>query len=66
MRKVYHVEAIWDPQADVWVSNSDLPGLVIEAATMDEFEELIRDLGPQLIVGVADLEWTARRRISLT
>lgn len=61
----YQVQARWDPEANVWVSNSNLPGLVIETATLDEFEALIRDLGPELIAGDAEIEWTARRRISL-
>jgi hypothetical protein len=65
MRKTYHVDAFWDPEAKVWVSKSDLPGLVIETATLAEFEALIRDLGRELIAGPTDIEWTARRRISL-
>lgn len=66
MRKTYHVEALWDPEAKPWVSKSDLPGLVLETATLDEFEALIRDLGPELVAGRANIGWTARRRISLT
>ena len=47
--KVYHVEALWDPEAKVWVSKSDVPGLVIETSTLAEFEALIRELAPDLI-----------------
>jgi hypothetical protein len=71
MRKTYHVEALWDPEAKVWVSKSDLPGLVIETATLAEFEALIRDLAPELIATNegpyvdADIEWTARGVVSL-
>jgi hypothetical protein len=71
MRKTYHVDALWDSEAKVWVSKSDLPGLVIETATLAEFEALIRDLAPDLIadnVGPdieADIEWTARGVVSL-
>jgi Domain of unknown function (DUF1902) len=65
MRRAYRVEAMWDPEAEVWTSRSDLPGLVIETATLDEFEALIRDLSPKLVDSDADIEWTARRRISL-
>lgn len=71
MRKTYHVEALWDAEARVWVSTSDLPGLVIETATLAEFEALIRDLAPDLIAANegpdidADIEWTARRVVSL-
>ncbi len=49
MRKTYHVDALWDSEAKVWVSKSDVPGLVIETATLAEFEALIRDLAPDLI-----------------
>jgi hypothetical protein len=49
MRKTYHVEALWDPEAKVWVSKSDVPGLVIETATLAEFEALVREFAPELI-----------------
>jgi hypothetical protein len=66
MRKTYHVEAMWDPEAKVWVSKSDVPGLVIETATLAEFEALMRDLAPELIAANegpdidAAIEWTSR------
>ena len=71
MRKTYHVDALWDSEAKVWVSKSDLPGLVIETATLAEFEALIRDLAPDVISANeglhidADIEWTARGVVSL-
>lgn len=45
----YTVEAIWDPQASVWTSRSDIKGLVIETETLDEFEEMVLALGPEMI-----------------
>lgn len=63
--KTYRVEAHWDPVAHVWMSKSNLPGPVIETATLDEFEALIRELSPELLTEAADIEWTARRHISL-
>lgn len=48
--QTFFVRAIWDPEAEVYYSESDISGLVIEAATLEEFEELVADLGPQLIV----------------
>ena len=45
----YHVEATWDAEAGVWVSHSDIPGLVDEAATLVEFAELVEALTPQLL-----------------
>jgi hypothetical protein len=44
-----HVQAIWDAEAQVWTSQSDLPGLVIEAESLPEFEQLVRDLAPELL-----------------
>jgi len=64
MSKVYHVEARWDPEAKVWVSSSDVPGLVIETATLSEFEALMRELVPEMVAdhaveGPVSVEWTA-------
>jgi hypothetical protein len=49
MQKTYHVRASWDPDARVWVSSSDTPGLLIETATFAEFEQLVRDLAAELL-----------------
>jgi hypothetical protein len=66
--RTYHVDARWDPQAEVWVSSSDVPGLVIETATLAEFEALMRHLVPEMIEDnggaegqgrTARIEWTS-------
>ena len=49
MRRKYLVTAIWDEEALVFYSESDICGLHIEAATLDEFESLTVDLAPDLI-----------------
>lgn len=49
MTKTFTVEAHWDPEARVWYSTSDVPGLVIEADTMPEFEEAMRELVPEML-----------------
>ena len=49
MCEVYHVEVQWDPEAKVWVSKSDVPGLVIETATLPEFQALVRQLAPEML-----------------
>jgi hypothetical protein len=70
VRKTYHVEADWDPEAKVWVSTSDIPGLVIETATLAEFEALIRDLAPGLLaentgeIGPSAIEWRSSGTIA--
>ncbi|MBS0297489.1 MAG: DUF1902 domain-containing protein [Proteobacteria bacterium] len=49
MAATYHVQALWDPEAGVWTSASDVPGLVVEAESLAEFEDLVRSLAPELI-----------------
>jgi Domain of unknown function (DUF1902) len=46
----FYVKAIWDAEAGVYYSESDIVGLHIEAETLDEFEKAIAEFGPQLIV----------------
>jgi hypothetical protein len=49
MKSSYYVKAIWDPEASVWVSETDIPGLVIEANTLSEFESLMVELAPEML-----------------
>jgi hypothetical protein len=49
MQPSYFVRAVWDPEASVWISQSDIPGLVIEANTLTEFESLIWELAPEML-----------------
>jgi hypothetical protein len=49
MKSSYYVKALWDPEAAVWTSESDIPGLVIEASTLTEFEVLIWELAPEML-----------------
>jgi hypothetical protein len=49
MHRLIVVRATWDKEAHVWTAeSSDLPGLVTEAASLDELDQklpsLIRDL----------------------
>ncbi|HEV2362910.1 MAG TPA: DUF1902 domain-containing protein [Caulobacteraceae bacterium] len=69
--KVYHVTATWDQEAKVWVSESDIPGLVIEAETLQEFEALMQELAPEVLAdnhgreGKRSIELVSRRRFEL-
>lgn len=60
VKRTYRVKAFWDAEAGVYVADSDIIGLHIEAATLDEFEALLMELAPELIVAnhmtAADLE----------
>ena len=44
------IRAIRDDEAGVWISESDIIGLHIETATLDEFEEVLADVAADLIV----------------
>ena len=68
MKPSYYVKALWDPEASVWTSESDIPGLVIEANTLTEFEMLIWELAPEMlaanenVTGRVDVEFSAATR----
>ena len=49
-KRSFTVRAIWDDVNAVWVSDSDIIGLHIEAATLPEFEELVAEFAADLIV----------------
>lgn len=47
-RRTFTVKALWDPEAKVYYSESDIEGLHIEAETVEKFEEALMELGPEL------------------
>lgn len=49
MKQTYSVKAHWDEEAQVFVSESDIKGLHIEAKTITEFEDIMHDLAAELI-----------------
>lgn len=49
MARSFYIKAIWDVEAGVWCSESDIPGLVLETATLAEFETLARQFAPELL-----------------
>jgi hypothetical protein len=60
MTSDYHVDADWDPEAGVWVSSSNIPGLVVEAETLPEFVELVQALAPDLLADNANVHGKVR------
>lgn len=69
----YSVSAHWDDEAKVWWSESNIPGLVIEAETLPEFLSLLKDLAPEMLAdnvggGGADIpiEFSASGRMLLS
>jgi predicted RNase H-like HicB family nuclease len=65
---IYHVQADWDPEAEVWVATSeDVPGLATEADTIEALMEKLQALVPELltmnaVVGGEVVDRTARDR----
>lgn len=50
MQKKFLVTAEWDGEARVWVATSDdIPGLVTEAATLDELLVRVIEIAPELL-----------------
>ena len=45
----YFVRALWDDEAKVYVSESDIKGLHIEAETLEDFEAVIFEHARELI-----------------
>ena len=49
MKKSFYVRALWDDEVQRWYSESDIHGLAIETDTLDEFEEVMKDVAAELI-----------------
>jgi hypothetical protein len=50
MSRTSEVKARWDPEAGVWLAESeDIPGLVAEAESMNALVEKVRVLVPELL-----------------
>ena len=60
-QRVFHVTAIWDDDAKAYYCDSDIIGLHVEARTIDEFEAVMLDVAPGLIV---DNHMSAEERAS--
>ena len=50
MKLTFRVKAVWDAEAGVFYAESDIEGLHIEAATLDEFESIMMEVAPELIM----------------
>ena len=49
-QRTFNVRCLWDDDAGVYYADSDIIGLHIEAATVEEFEVLMHEFVPDLIV----------------
>lgn len=44
------IRFFWDDEADVWVATSDdVPGLVLESASLDDLFDHVKDAVPELL-----------------
>jgi hypothetical protein len=70
MAEEFYVKAIWDPEAGVWCSESNIVGLVLETATLGEFENLARHFAPELLAKIwaftARFQCVSKRLVDLT
>lgn len=46
----FFVKAVWDAEAGVFYSDSNIVGLHIEAETIEKFRKIMADLAPELIL----------------
>jgi hypothetical protein len=49
MTQSFKVTAVWDHEAKVFTSSSNIPGLVVEADTFEEFVSLVEALAPEML-----------------
>lgn len=63
IKRMFSVTAHWDDEAKVFYSDSDIVGLHIEAQTIEEFESVMMEVAPGLVianhVSKAELESSA-------
>lgn len=63
VKRMFSVAAHWDEDAKVFYSDSDIIGLHIEAKSIDEFEQIMMELAPGLVIAnhisKAELETSA-------
>lgn len=46
MEQRFHVQARWDPEANVWIPSSNIPGLVVEALAPEMLADNLGIKGP--------------------
>lgn len=50
LKRTFNITARWDEDARVFYSESDIIGLHIEAETIEEFEEIMRETAVELVI----------------
>lgn len=50
VKRAFTVRALWDDEAGIFYSESDITGFHIEAGSIEEFEQLMMELAPDLVI----------------
>jgi Domain of unknown function (DUF1902) len=50
MKRTFYVKALWDDEAKVYYSETDIEGLFIETGTLEEFEVIMPELARDMII----------------
>jgi Domain of unknown function (DUF1902) len=50
MKTTFFVKALWDDEANVWYSETDIEGLFINAKNLEKFEEVISGFAGDLVL----------------
>jgi Domain of unknown function (DUF1902) len=50
MKRTFYVKALWDDEAKVWYSETDIEGLFIETGSLQEFEDIMPELARDMII----------------
>ena len=45
----FYVKALWDVETEIYYSETNIPGLVVEAPTPAEFQALVANLAPEML-----------------
>jgi hypothetical protein len=49
-KRHFHIRAVWDDEAKVYFSESDIIGLHVEAGSLEDFEKIVNEEAAELIV----------------
>ncbi|MEM1302377.1 MAG: DUF1902 domain-containing protein [Pseudomonadota bacterium] len=60
MTNRFYVQPIWDAEAEVWITESNIEGLHLEAKSLPEFNDLVQEFAGELILAnhMSDAEIT--------
>ena len=61
----FYVKALWDAEANVFYSETDIPGLTVEAPNIAEFQRLVMSFAPEMLAENAGLRGEVQVRFSV-